>query len=111
MKSKVIKPDVTPVEVKKVDLMDLIDVPPIQTIDQPTTDLPVLDIPPEKSIFDMDALYKIQEEAEERRLLDEYAGQAMQKACLDSKWANLDQMADWCFSVAKAMLRARGRAK
>jgi len=111
MKAKVIKPEVTPVEVKKADMLDLVDVPLTQKIDQSTNELPVIDIPPEKPIFDMDALYKIQEEAEEHRLLDEYAGQAMQRACMDSKWANLDQMADWCFSVSNAMLRARGRAK
>ena len=111
MKAKVIKPEGTPVEVKKAELIDLVDIPMTQKIDQPTNELPVLDIPPTELIFDMDALYKIQEEAEEHRLLDEYAGQAMQRACMDSKWANLDQMADWCFSVAQAMLRARGRAK
>jgi hypothetical protein len=71
--------------------------------DPPSTekvDLPVIvDLPVEDT-----------QRAEELRLLDTYAGLAMQAACMDSRWFSIDQMTEWSFKVARAMLRARDKS-
>lgn len=62
-------------------------------------DLPIVDISAE--------IPKLS--SEERTLRDDFAIAALQATCNDNDWISADQMADWCYKQADAMMKARDK--